>query len=181
MLSEFRKKKMTRAFETYDVNKNGVLDQDDYDRLAANLARHRGIKEGTPEYASVRATYLAAWSAVQKAANDGQRPTVTLEEWLISREALLRDPSNFVTVVQNVTDAVFKQLDANGDGQISFDEYRSLFKLYDADPAPAEEAFSVLDADHDGFLSRADVTKIVEEYWYSEDPAAAGNWIFGKL
>jgi Ca2+-binding EF-hand superfamily protein len=181
MLSEFRRKKMARVFDVYDVNKNGVLDQGDYERLAANLAKQRGIAEGTPAFAEIRATYLGAWTAMQKLANGGKSPNVTLSEWHDSREALLADPSNYAAVVKNVTDAVFNQLDVNEDDQISLEEYRLLYDIYEVDPAPAEEAFKVLDANHDGFLSRADVTKILDEYYYSEDPAAAGNWIFGKL
>ena len=46
--------------------------------------------------------------------------------------------------------------------------------------ATAETAFEHLDLDGDGFLSREEFVQLIDEFYTSDDPDAAGTWLYGK-
>ena len=179
MLSEFRKKKMTRVFEMLDLNKNGFLEQSDYERLADNLSASRGIDPASAEGSKIKTKYLAAW-ATQAGSNDPKTHRVDLAGWLASRETLLADPKNYAVLVQSLVDQLVEQVDTDRDGKLSFEEYALLFRVYGMDGSRAKTAFTKLDADADGYLSQQELQAAFKDFYYSDDPAATGNWLIGE-
>jgi Ca2+-binding EF-hand superfamily protein len=48
-------------------------------------------------------------------------------------------------------------------------------------PDSLNEAFTALDTDGDGHLSRTEIRTAVDEYYTSEEPDTPGNWLFGPF
>jgi Ca2+-binding EF-hand superfamily protein len=180
MLSDFQKKKQGKVFQVFDLNKNGFLERGDYERAVENLTRACGIKAGSPEYSHVHGKFIALWEQVQRYAR-ASSDRVSLDEWLEARSALINDRSQFEALMQSTADTFFQLLDFNRDDIISYEEFTLFYKIYQMDLSEAEENFKRLDTDGDGKVSRADARKLVEEFYYAQDPAAPGNWLYGKL
>jgi Ca2+-binding EF-hand superfamily protein len=180
MLSEFQKRKQAKVFEVGDVDKNGVLEQADFERVSDNLARASGFATGSPEHQSLRAAYLAGWAQVQTYAKQ-YSDRVTPSEWLEARAALINDPALYPRFKQSTVDVFFKMFDANRDGAISCEEFSLFFKGYEIDDAQAEEAFRQMDTNGDGRITREEMFELVEQFHHSQDPSAPGNWLYGKL
>ena len=50
MLTELQKRKLTRFFNLFDANGDGVITKQDPEQVARNLAELQGMKPGSPEY-----------------------------------------------------------------------------------------------------------------------------------
>jgi hypothetical protein len=71
--------------------------------------------------------------------------------------------------------------DQDGDGRLSQQEYVANLRSFNVNEAAANEAFRRLDQDGDGYLTQAELSRCVEEFFYSEDPEAPGNWLVGPI
>ena len=76
---------------------------------------------------------------------------------------------------------LFAGMDADGDGQITAAENRGWFEVFGLDVAGAPAVFAACDLNGDGFISRDEWLQLVEQFFYSDDPKAPGNTLFGVL
>jgi Ca2+-binding EF-hand superfamily protein len=180
MLTEFKKKKLTRVFQLLDVDRNGVIERADYDLAVNNLAAATGVKRDTPEYKKIHAGYMALWEqAKQSTGVTGEQ--IRLEQWLAAREALLQDREQFEALMHSTLDAFFQMLDTDRDDVISYPEFTLFYKTYNMDLAEAPEVFQRLDLNRDGKCTRSELRVLVEQFYHSEDPADPGTWLYGKI
>ncbi|MBD2347072.1 hypothetical protein [Anabaena subtropica] len=56
-LSELQKRKLKVEFQSYDLDGDGAINQDDFEGLAAQIARVTGIKSGASEYEQLKSEY----------------------------------------------------------------------------------------------------------------------------
>ena len=181
MLSDFRMRKMKKLFLMFDGNKNGYLDEADYEIFIAKASKHRGLQPGSSEYNHLREVYLGLWAQARLFARASQ-DRVSFDEWLGAQEAVLSNREQFQTMMlQNVTDTMFKLFDANGDGKVSLEEYKGLLEIHGCDARNADTFFKRLDPQARGHLTFEDVKARVEEYSYAENEDAPGNYLFGDL
>ncbi|NEO66889.1 MAG: calcium-binding protein, partial [Moorea sp. SIO4G2] len=54
------------------------------------------------------------------------------------------------------------------------------FKAYGIDDSQIEEIFGRFDQNNDGYIDKQEILDLVTEFYYSQDPEAPGNWIFGS-
>lgn len=87
----------------------------------------------------------------------------------------------YISMYQPFIDAVMDIADADGDGRVDEEEYVKWYTaLMSIPPEEAAEAFSHLDRDGSGYLSHEEMREAVQEYYFSEDPDAPGNWMTGR-
>jgi hypothetical protein len=60
MLTDFQKKKLSRTFQIYDADGDGIVTKADYERAGHNVAIANGFSPGSAESESVNTAYLAA-------------------------------------------------------------------------------------------------------------------------
>ena len=91
-LSELRIRKLARLFQVYDTNHDGVLEFDDYQRLAASLAAVRGSQPGSAAYEAIRTAYVNVWQRLLAAnvVRDGKVSKAGLDGRLRGRSDLGR-------------------------------------------------------------------------------------------
>ncbi len=184
VLCELQKRKLKRLFSMYDTSNSGVLRMADFQEVADRLASIKGLKKDSPEYARLVDRILHRWIHIRGEVKDRlhQRPgqSISLDEWLLYHEKVLADEA-YRHRIHESFDLVFDALDADSSGDLSVKEFENLFRIYGIPVVYAAEAFARADANCDGHLSKAELVPLVEDYYYSQEPNAPANFIFGPI
>jgi hypothetical protein len=178
VLTDLQKRKLTALFNADDVNKDGFLQQDDFERIAELYAQTRGWQPGTPGSDALHATFRQIWNGLREFADRNRDDRVSRDEMLQSFDQMLRDHPE---LVQGWSDLVFTTLDADGDGEISPQEYRQLLATAQIDASVADELFPRLDTNGDGHISKEEFDKLFGDFFMSDDQNAPGNWLWGPF
>lgn len=80
-------------------------------------------------------------------------------------------------------DPLFDAINTNGDGHISVQEFTIYLKVVAPDVTgdEAEHAFSVIDADKNGEISREEFLAAATDFFYEVKETEAANVFMGKL
>lgn len=178
-LSEFRKKKLIYVFNTFfDFDRSGAIDRKDLDLAIQRINENRGWSPDNPKAQSIRETLLKMWDGLRQGADTDQDGQVSREEWYQLWEGYAKDPSNpteWQSAYMNVT---FQLFDASGDKSIDENEFCNVCSYDKVPEAEAREAFKKLQVGQQ--ITWQSFTELWKEYFSSDDPAAPGNFIFGK-
>ncbi len=68
MLTDLQKRKLNALFNLYDVDKNGFVEQADFEQVVQNLAPTLHLQPGSPEYTRLHAGHMAIWNNVRQRA-----------------------------------------------------------------------------------------------------------------
>ena len=183
MLSDLQKRKLTVGFNTYDTDGNGVIEEQDFVERAAKVVAARNAGPGTKIYDWAYNKWMKEWGRLQSLADANQDNIVSLDEWFAFHEAELdldfpywRKPEEDGVTF---TEFVFKIIDLDDDGEISWKEYSLFLNAYGIDWDLHQEIFDKLDLNGDGIVSQ-DEFIILADQFFGDDPDAPGNWILGS-
>jgi Ca2+-binding EF-hand superfamily protein len=180
MLTDFQKKKLGRLFNALDSDGNGQLERNDYTKIVENLARIDGWQSGSEEYAALEALYMTIWGNLKALADIDNNGQVSLDEFLDFHAQMLSSPEMFDQLTIGTLELLFDPFDRDRDGNISPQDFAQFFSAYGIDQSAADEAFRKMDGNGDGKISKEEAAERVKEFYFSQDPAAAGNWLFGR-
>lgn len=181
MLTELQKKKLSYYFQAFDVDKNGVLEESDFDRIVDAYAEAYQIKQDSATYQYISSTFAKKrWDELAKKADTNADKKVSLDEWLSYHDNLLNDSqSEFLWL--KITSALCDALDVDKDGLLDLEEYKTMYKIYGfGNESLAAEIFAKLDFDGDGKIRKNDVMNLVADFYLSDNPEAPGNLFFGS-
>lgn len=177
MKSEFWKQKMTRFFNLFDEDGNGLVEKADFARPVDAGAKFLGYAPESPEYQEMLGWNMGLLSYMQQRHNKGEDEGVTLAEFLETMEAVVADKENFETFVMGHAHFTIQAWDRDGDGMLDQKEFVAFKTTYLATEEAAVEAFCHLDLDSDGQLTQDEYVSAVREFYSSDDPNAIGNWL----
>jgi Ca2+-binding EF-hand superfamily protein len=177
MASELQRRKTTLVFTAMDVDADGFLEQEDFAALAERWTVNRGLDPDSPEAARLSGIMMGWWDTLLAASDANRDGKVTLNEVLRVVDQLPVD----ITPVIATASALFKAVDADGDGRISAAEYRELIETWNGTATDTDEIFGRLDLDGDGYLSEDEFVQLWTEFWAGDNPNAAGTWVFGRF
>lgn len=180
MLSHLQERKMTRLFTLFDADKNGVIEQEDYEAMIQNFAQIRGWEKESADYKLLYNSFMRLWHQMVQGLDKNNDNQVTLEEFLGDRDQVLHDPSRYETRIK-VGQLLFAILDRDGDRQGTVEELKLFYRGLRIDETLAEEIFPKLDLNGDGYISEEEFLQMGYDFHYSNDPDAAGNWLFGPF
>ncbi|MFK7800475.1 MAG: EF-hand domain-containing protein [Anaerolineae bacterium] len=181
MLSNFQLAKLPNLFHMFDSDKNGYLTKHDYLRIINGCAALRGWEESSQEYVNLYSTFYGQWTAITGMANKSDDGQVQLQEFLSFFDHLIHDEENYEMVINGVSLAIFGSFDLNDDGVLTADEYHSFYQVMGLDPALAPNTYKKLDLDSNGSISIRELSKLVDQFFSSQDPNAPGNELFGAI
>lgn len=181
MLTDFQTQKMEKLFRFWDIDNNGYLEQVDYEQLAERITAERGWKSGSTEAASTYNALMASWGQIAQFADANADAKVTPKEWMAHCTAMVQDSGVYRVSGMELMMALFNAVDTDGDGQLTLEDYKMWFRIYKADEAQAEAAFTQMDTDGSGALSIDELLTAVDDFYHSDDPDAPGNHLFGGL
>ena len=178
MLTELQVRKWTRLFQVYDANGNGTVEQDDFEQIFQNVAKERSLTPGTSEYEQLYAKFMEDWEHLRKDADKNNDGKVDLGEWLEHGDRRINSPDMY-QINQNIANYVFDLLDLNGNGIISLEEYKIIYRSWRIPEEIAEDIFPKLDLNGDGGISKDEFVELLRQFHASDDPDAPGNFFFG--
>ncbi len=179
MLTDLQKRKLIKLFSMYDANYKGTIDHDDFDNIAKKLAQRRNWSLRSPRYITLANQLTYDWKCLKRNADKQHDKHISREEWLNYYDAVLSDPEQYQKSVQQLMDLVFDAFDHQENGKISAEEWGEFLSVFNVSPVYAPMVFPMLDGDGNGFLSKEEVKKLFHDFFYSDDPHAPANEMFG--
>ena len=179
MLSHLRTRKIGRFFDVIDSNGDGVFTPEDTQVVGERLASLRGLAPGSDAYENFMAVFGFYWDDIRKSCDADADGQVTRVEWIAYHERMLADRARFDSTVGAAATMMFSLLDHDGDGVITPERYTAWIGACGiADPPTAATMVAKLDPHAEGF-TRERALALAEEFFYSDDPQAPGNWALG--
>lgn len=176
MLSEFRRRKLSAGFGELDVDGDGRLGTGDVEQLIRNHGDAYGVAPGTPQYEELAGRTLAVWDQLRRFDTDGDGQ-VSLDEYVAGFEQFLDRREEFMANMAALVDSFYRVADPDGSGDLTEDELIRHFRAWNHTERQAREAFTRLDRNGRGAISRDEWLANVEEFYFSEDPGVPGNWL----
>ncbi len=181
-LAELQKRKLKIAFEGYDFDGSGVLDEKDIERVVSKTSTIRGIQAGSPDYEKLKSGFLDSWNALQKVADANNDGEVNLEEWYAFFDKIINNQKEFDEYIGTAANTVVPWLDSDGDGQINLEDYKGFISSFNKlGNSEAEIAFKKLDANGDGVLTYDELKNHIRDFYLSQDEESSSNWFFGRF
>ncbi len=179
MLTALQTRKLNRAFTLFDVDRNGFMEGADCELVVRATTQAMGYALGSPEYEQYRTEYMAGWdNLLQLGDSDGDQ-RLTTAEFCTAYDKMMTNREQFSIVIMGVIKTIVTLWDSNKDGKVSQPEYHAYMTAFHATDAEAAEAFRRLDRNRDGYLTTDELLQSAEEFFLSDDPEAAGNWLVG--
>ncbi len=180
MLSEIQKAKLVHLFNVLDANRNGRLQLDDFIGVTDHIIDHLGLARD-----SRRSRLLINKTSrlfIQLVIDlDSRDMSISLKQWIkfFEWEMERHRGGMLYHYINRTTHHLFALFDLNGDKHISMGEYVNMLSVYNIPLDVCEQAFQQLDLNGDELISAEELVAGLHDYFYSSDPKALGNWIFG--
>jgi Ca2+-binding EF-hand superfamily protein len=181
MLTDLQKRKLTRFFNVWDANGDGVITTEDPEQVAQNLAELQELEPGSPEHQRFHSGFMLYQKDFLQAVDVDESGRVTLEEWLTYHEKMLQDKERFERTALMAAEVMFELMDQDRDGRITLEEYGRWMRAFRIGEDILEKVFQKLDLNESGALSKEEVLQLTREFFFSDDPDAPGNWALGPF
>ena len=182
MLTDLQKRKVTRFFNVWDADGDGVITTRDPEQVAQNLAELQGLKPGSLKHKVFHSGFMLYQKGFLKAMDLDESGHVTLDEWLAYHEEMLQDEKKFQRTALTAMESMFELMDRDGDGKITLEEYGRWMRAFRiVEQEITKEVFQKLDLNENGTLGKKEIRQLTREFFYSDDPEAPGNWALGPF
>ncbi|WP_018348367.1 EF-hand domain-containing protein [Longispora albida] len=178
---DFLVRKLDKRFDMLDADGSGYLEAADFQSIARRFLAYFSVPDDNERAQAVLSAYEELWTALSGADADGDGRIVRQEfrDRLLSAD--FQEGDAVEATFGRVVAACNVITDVDGDGLISYPEFRHLPGLAELTEDECRSAFGRMDRDGDGGLSVEEIKRGVAEFYTSSDPDAPGNWMFGKV
>lgn len=179
MLTALQTRKLTRLFMLYDVDRSGFIERSDYGMVAQMTALAMGHQPASPEYQALYYEYLVGWDNIRAAADSNADDRLTLTEFLLGYDNLMAQRERFDLIIMELVKTIFRLWDRDKDGKVSQEEHAAYWAVFNTTAEEAGDSFRRFDRDGNGYLLTDEMLVNAQEFFFSDDPEAPGNWILG--
>jgi Ca2+-binding EF-hand superfamily protein len=179
MEDDIRVRKLARYFDDLDSDDDGVLEESDFAQAAERYIEALGIDSDSLWAAELTDQCLTIWQEYLGPADSDGDGQVGRQE-LVTAFARLPE-GEAAAQIEATADAYFRIMDADGDGLAGEDDFvRLMTSAARLSEAESEAAYARLDPAGVGHLTREQFQQAVREFFFSDNPEAPGNLLFGK-
>lgn len=180
MLSEIQKRKIHHLFNVLDIDKDGVLQPQDFvnvgNRIIAQPSTQINERHG-------RLILLKSHRLFVQLLTDTENPELqlTLWDWIdfFKNEISMEEQGILNFYIQRTSRHIFDLFDKDHDHFISKPEYFNMLTIYEISHENADAGFKELDTNMDGFISTQEMVAGLSNFFKSDKLDAPGNLIFG--
>lgn len=180
MLSELQIANLSTAFDVLDTTGDGVLDQDDFEKISESVLAGIDRPAGSVYGQAVRGGYLNWWEQIREDADGDGDGRVSKAEYLAAVDRGLLHTTDYLDAVSCVADALFAAVDADGDGSLSFDEMGAIYTSVGLGGEVASGAFAQIDTDRDGRITSAEWCAAIQGIFMATIAEAPGSNMLGN-
>ncbi|MEV4219801.1 EF-hand domain-containing protein [Nonomuraea sp. ATR24] len=173
--------KLDRAFDHIDAGGAGVVAREDLLGLGARLLVGFGESPTSVTGSSLVDSFDGIWTALSEALGRDRDLGLTREDFRVGMTAAFVTGGGYDEVFRPAAVAVAELCDIDGDGHVGPKEFRTMLAAFGTAYDDVDEAFERLDRSGRGALTVEELVLAAREYYVSEDPNAAGNWLYGPL
>ncbi|TCO59643.1 EF-hand domain-containing protein [Actinocrispum wychmicini] len=177
MPTQLQKRKYEKAFDRFDVNRDGVLQENDITAMAKIWCETFKVGPASGDAARINDLATKLWADITAATDTDQSGTVSKSEW----NAAMEKPDFVDRVALPFALAVFDVADRDKSGTLSVHEMIAGQSRAGITEDETRRMFEALDTDHDGTVSRDEYAAAIREFYLSDDPNAVGNLMVGDL
>src|SRR5436853_4803899 len=160
MLTDLQNRKLMRMFDAFDYNKDGLLEQQDFEGTAANLAKAFNVEVSSSAYEQLQQHMMYHWQQLQQAAGAGS-DRVNPESWLRYYDSLFSSEEATSAYLNAYIDGFYEVWDlvdpaAKGQGT-TLQRFKSMYRADNLDEAVGEAACRRVDSSGNGVLDRSEI------------------------
>ncbi|MEM6530237.1 MAG: EF-hand domain-containing protein [Chloroflexota bacterium] len=180
MLDGIRKRKVTLLFIMLDTDQNGYVERPDFERAAKSLATLNGVSQFSEEYLKLRKTFMDIYEHIKTLMDTDGNHRIQLDEWVKYFGQMLNNDDRYVDIIAPIARDIFNMLDQDENGKISIKEWQLFAGAYQIPEDEVGDLFARLDSNSSGYITREEFGHMMTDFFFSEDPDAPGNYIFGN-
>ncbi|WP_433441543.1 EF-hand domain-containing protein [Nonomuraea sp. CA-141351] len=173
--------KLDRAFDHIDACGNGVVEREDLLGLGARILVGFGESPTSLTGSSLVDSFDGIWATLSQTLERDPDFSIARPDFRTGMVAAFVTGDLYDAVFRPATVAVAKLCDGNRDGEIGPGEFRTMLSAFGVAYDDVDEAFDRLDRTGRGALTVDELVLAASDYYRSDDPNAAGNWLFGPL
>jgi Ca2+-binding EF-hand superfamily protein len=181
LLSEYYRKKLLHHFRCLDADNSGFIGKEDAEIFASRFAQLRNAEPGSEIHKDVLSKWLYIWENFWSKADSDGDGKVSPEEFCQGIEQGIEEAVSNPDYKDPLIEILFDIVDLDGDGQISQEEHRLFFSMFEMDAETSAFVFSKLDINQDGILSKQEFVSAKKEFLTEKEPGAVGNWFWGSV
>ena len=170
--SEFWNKKIDRAVRVQDTDKSGDISRAD---MFLVVERYKKLGTSTPKHLEILSMTLT--DTLNRLNLSDESVRMSYDEF---KEKLIEDLTKCGRY-EPVYEALFHNLDMNGDGVISFEEWTAHYSCVGIDPAHARASFDAMDQNSDGKISMEEFVNFHYEYYFTAENKLGSAILYGPL
>lgn len=197
-LTPFQQHKLLHDFATFfDLNKNGVVDKEDFRLAREQICKLNGWTSDNPRYRRMEAVFNGIWDSLVAEGDEDNDDSISSDEWLklwtgylvrlaeISKDKKLSQDEiidQYLPVWwSEYVQFRFELYDRTGDGVIDVDEFCFVLSNYGVPEKEARQAWLIMTENDEYRMSFGYFYKLTQDYYISANIADVGTFITGKI
>ncbi|MGX7829715.1 EF-hand domain-containing protein [Actinokineospora sp. 24-640] len=172
--------RLHKSFGFFDADGSGYVDYDDTVAMAARVTSAFDVAPDSAKGRALASGFEVFWHSLLTGLDlDGDRRISPDEYRAGMMSAFGAAEGDFERGLRPVVVAIIDVADTDDSGVLERAEFQRLQQAIGNPQAHAAEAFTKLDRDGSGTLSRDELVQAARDFHTGTDPDAAGNWLFG--